>query len=323
MISLRKKYWGAQDEYLWKDKIEPMTIESTYSDTVKKIIVWDSGTAQDVVPKAVRARYEYINEMIHKNPTEYAEEYTQMKNEYKEKGIWNIVSISKEPKKRSNRHRVLLDRGRGLGFTGVRFVGNPFAVESISLEIGGQRFDKIYPFITGRFDSMPLLDTVIPYPAFHEICFVVEFCEKDQPLEIYYDQVDIKNEDYKQTYEKSYDTIFVSTQYNGNEEVSAGLGSIKLNYNHPILRMVFFTDEPLTKPQIILDNDHKLHVPYKGIQGKKHVYEVGFNTTINFSRVNSSSFDFETSTKNTIYPFAICYNIARFMSGMAGLAFSK
>ena len=321
MVSLRSFFWGAQDQYFWNPKAEPITLESEFLDTVKNRVVWDPTVPTDSVPEEVRTNYNSLLQKLRKEPTEYAESYTLMKREYQAKGYWQPLTTTQAPTKPTNKFRVVFDgmRRSDIGFTGLRFVGTPSSVESIRFEIGGQLIDKIYPAITGTFEPFPIFDTIVPNPVHHSLLLEVEFREKEVPLEIYYERVVI---DAKYPL-KIHESMIRCTQYCGAEELPSGPGTIQLNYNHPIEEIKVLSTAPLTNTYVTLNSGWKLYVPYKGMQNGFHLYELHFNGTINFSRIDKAKFHFDTSEKTVLYPFAKSLNIVRFMSGMAGSAFSK
>lgn len=321
MTSLHAFFLGAQDKYFSNPQIKPITLESEYLDTVKNIVVWNPTVPTDSVPEEVRTKYTTLTEKLRNDPTEYAESYTLMKREYQAKGYWQPLTTTQAPTKPTNKSRVVFDgmRRSDIGFTGLRFVGTPSSVESIRFEVGGQVFDRMYPAITGTFEPFPIFDTIVPNPVHHSLLLEVEFREKEVPLEIYYERVVI---DAKYPL-KMHESIIRSTQYCGAEKLSRGPGRIQLNYNHPIEEIKFFSTAPLTNTYVTFNTGWKLYVPCKGMQNGFHLYELHFNGTVNFSRIDSAKFHFDASEETVLYPFAKSLNVIQFLSGMAGLAFSK
>jgi hypothetical protein len=325
MSSLQEKYRGAQDAYFIPNGLHPKTFESEYLDTQTSIVSWEKEDIQPSIPEDARAEYTRICRLYKEkladddDPFFYAEEMAAMMKKYKEQGIWELLKNIDKPLKKKNIVTVeFLQKGEeNLGFTGLRFAGDPSAVESISLEIGGQRFDKIYPSITGQFDRIQLFDTVVPNPIYHKIWARIVFLKEDVPLEVSYDRVVLKGT------LKNYEAIYSSNQYVGAESVKKGKGTISLPYNHPVESIRILSKDRLTNVVLTFDKHHRLHCPFKGIQNGMYLYEISFNCLINFSRIENARLEFEAKEDTTMYPFAKTWNVGRFMNGMAGIAFSK
>ena len=325
MSSLQEKYRGAQDAYFIPKGLDPKTFESEYLDTQTKIVSWEKEDIQPSIPEDARAEYTRICRLYKEkladddDPFFYAEEMAAIMKKYKEQGIWELLKNIDKPVKKKNIVDVeLFAEGRGdIGFTGLQFYGDATTVESISLEIGGQRFDKIYPSITGQFDRIQLFDTVVPNPIYHKIWARIVFLKEDVPLEVSYDRVVLKGT------LKNYEAFYSSNQYVGAESVKKGKGTIGLPYNHPVESIRILSKDRLTNVVLTFDKHHRLHCPFKGIQNGMYLYEMSFNSLINFSRIENARLEFEAKEDTTMYPFAKTWNVGRFMNGMAGIAFSK
>lgn len=323
MPKLRNLYWGPQDEHFCNSKINPTTFVSEYLDTIKSVVSWNKTVPYNPVPKEVWERYDEIMKQLNDSPLEYAETYVERKKEYIQKGYWDFLTNGVRPSEPSNNVRIKFDgmKRNDIGFTGLHFVGNPSDIEKIEFMIGGNHVDAIYPSITGQFDSIQIFDAVIPNPIWHELWITVFFCKANQPLEVIYDRVTIKG-DPDELAIKGYDAFHLNTQFYGGIPVKKGPSNINLTCINPIERITFLATKPLSNTVLVLSAVYKLHVPYKGMQGDKHMYEVAFNTSINFSRIDSTYFQFEASEETIIYPFMKTYHICRFMNGMAGNAYA-
>lgn len=319
MSSLQEKYWGAQDAYFIPKGLHPKTFESEYVESVKITVEWKKFV--DSVPKVTRDHYEQVCGKFEENPAEYAEEYVDMKRRFQEEGLWDLLLEKQKSRRGDNEVIVKLNpepQHPNNGITGLRFVGDPSSIESICFEIGGQRFDTIYPSITGQFDPIHMFDTVIPNTNFHHQQFRVKFLRESVPLHIFYDRVHIKSVC------PNYEAFYASTQYNGSENVKKGKDCITLNFNHPVETIRLLSKVSLTNAVLVLDGQHRLHIPYKGVnQNGLHLYEIRFNRLINFSRIEKATVHFDAVDHTTVYPFAKTWNVGRFMNGMAGMAFSK
>ncbi len=204
-----------------------------------------------------------------------------------------------------------------VGFVGLRFLGDPSAVKTIRLEVGGQKFDRIYPSITGTFEGITYLSQVIPKLEHHNLQLLIEFSKEDSPLEIQYDRVLMKER------VPIFEIIFHNNQYCGEEQYGKGVGSYTLPYNHPVQDIQFFSTAPLKNTYVVLNEIHKLYVPYKRMQNGMYMYEVHFNGSINFSQVDKATFVFEALEETVIHAFPKTTNLVRYMAGMGGLAWSK
>lgn len=321
MVSLQQKYYGAQDKYFTPQDFYAITLESKYLDTKVRSIVWKKEEVSNLIPKDAIAEYKRICKAFkeEEDPFEYVEEYVNMMKKYEDQGIWDLLRNMEKPKPPSNQVDLEFEaEGRAdIGFTGLYFVGNPLAVESIEFTIGGQCFDKIYPSITGQFDPIPLLNTVIPNPIYHRIRLRIRFLSENEPLQVCYDRVLLK------TIVPRYEALYASTQYMGAETVKKGLVKTTLPFSHPVEFITIFSKAPLTKVTLNLDGLHSLHVPCKGIQNGHTIYEVSFNRLINFSRIDRPVLECTAEEDTIIHPFAKTYNVGQFLNGMVSISFSK
>ncbi len=213
------------------------------------------------------------------------------------------------------------DDGPELAYTGLRFQGDPSVVNCIELEVGGQRLDKIYPSITGQFESFNLFEVVFPNPTYHSVEIYISFL-KEAELKVEWDVVKITEEEFKEN-KYIHELLHSQTQYTGAEEIKEGESEIRLNYNHPVESITIYTENPVESMVLAIHSNCRYHIPYVGVQNNKHVYKYVFQAPVNFSRMDRPSLRIKSATDNVVYPFAKSKNVMRFMSGMAGSAFSK
>ena len=228
-------------------------------------------------------------------------------SEYKEERNRGCVHISRKDIDSAN-----------IGYTGLRFYGDPSAVESIELEIGGERIDKLYPSDTGHFDSFSLFELVIPNPIHHSVQLFTTFL-KESELRVEWDVVKFLEE--FETEDKTFDMFHCQTQYCGAEHIKEGESKIRLNFCHPIEYITIYAERPVVSMSLSLDTLYQFHIPCVGVQNNKYVYKYVFQTPVNFSKIEKAIIKVKSTTENTLYPFARSKNIMRFRSGMAGLAF--
>ena len=265
-----------------------------------------------------------ITTLVKQDPVKYVDEYLSLRNQYKEKGYWDpLVGIKVEPNisvVSLDTTNLVLPEGvtcERVGFTGLRFVGTPSSVKSIELSVGGNWLDTIYPSITGTFAGITFLNRVIPKLLWNTLSLRITFCKEDVPLEVHYVRVLMKSK------VPSFDVYFTNNQYFGGEEIRKGPGSITLRHNHPVHQFKFLSTVPLRKTTLTIDCRHNLYVPFNGMQNNLYLYEIHFNGTVNFSRIDSAMFFFECEGPGVIHPFSEAYSLAGYMSGLGGLAFSR
>lgn len=305
MVKLTELYRGAQDSYL--EKMNADTYETEFIKTCKKTVRTQFEEYSQEVPQELINANRYFME----SPSERMEEFIEVIKKYKHTYFKTI--------KRQTQSRIELDNrdlSGNLGFTGLRFQGDPMKIKSITFSIGGQRMDKIYPSITGQFDSIDIFNILILRSEFHDVALEVEFIGESQ-LSVEWDLVRLIEKP------RSAEIICVSTSYTGEEHLGEGQNKVQLNFNHPVKELRIYADEPLESIILCLDKKYNFHVPYSCIQNAKYVYKYVFQTPVNFSRIDYADLKVKSSTKNTLHVFAKSINIVRFNSGMAGLAFSK
>lgn len=319
MISLQKLYSGAQDKYVTPANLDPLTIESEYLDTVTTLV-----KSNGSIPSEVSEAFRRITMLVKQDPIRYVDEYLAFRDECKQKNLWDyLAGVKVEPNisvVSFTANNLVIPAGvtcEQIGFTGLRFVGIPSSVKSIELSIGGNWLDTIYPSITGTFAGITFLNRVIPKLLWNTLSLRITFLAENTPLEVHYDRVLMKNK------VPSFEVYFTNNQYYGGEVVTKGPGSFMLRHNNPIHQFKFLSTVPLAKTILSLDKQHTLHVPFNGMQNGMYLYEIHFNGAINFSRIDNPCFLFDATASGIIHPFSEAHNLARYMSGLGGLGFSR
>ena len=118
---------------------------------------------------------------------------------------------------------------------------------------------------------------------------------------------------------KMYEYILNQWQYCGEDALLAGTQSVRLNFNHPITKMVFYCDKPVT--DVVMKFNGTVEIPVtKKINS---VYEYTFTKSVNFSRIDIATLHVTASEPTSLHVFAESLNVCRFGRGMMGLVFSK
>lgn len=307
MVVLTDMYKGAEDAYMYGDR-KWNTLQTEFLETRRKTVREEVEEYVEELPQEFIDAEEYFLESPLERITEYlkmVEKYKDYNRTVKSRKVVRDIYIQEETTDNAN-----------VGYTGLRFQGDTTAIKSIELEIGGHRINKVYPSITGHFDSINLFELTIPNPIFYKVRLRVEFL-KDAELTVEWDVVKILED------VNNHELLYSSTQYSGVQEIKAGESEIKLNYNHPVEELTIYTDNPVERMSLWLNDVGHFHIPYTGVQNMKHVYKYVFQTPVNFSRIDSSLLKLKSVTDTSVYPFAKSKNVARFRNGMAGMAFSK
>lgn len=201
------------------------------------------------------------------------------------------------------------DFEQGFGFTNLRLVTGH--LDYLSLCCGGQMFDNVYPNITGETGLTMLNDGIVPALKLHP--WEVSFSGVGEAT-IEYSVVKITN---PVEHDQRADVRVCQTQQiTSPETVVAGPNVIPLSVNHPVKRIEYWSTTPLSDVRIELDGGVILE------------FEPGstameFEPTINFSRIENAVMRFTATEPGTVCVFAQNLQIARFLKGMGGLAYSK
>lgn len=195
-------------------------------------------------------------------------------------------------------------------------------VLSVEIEIGGQRFDKVYKDIIPVLQMLYDLDIdVIPFYfskvginslAYHEIRINVKY-------EVLSDDDRLEFDIYKWNKDdKKIDSIFYQLQYTGYEDMSR---DVRLFFNHPI-SYIFVRGYNPDELDVRLNEDIFCIKRWKRI-GEISIYPIsdGMEDTknvINFSRIDNPVLRISNKSSNLIYVYVLSLNGIRCMSGMAG-----
>lgn len=214
----------------------------------------------------------------------------------------------------------------GGGISNIRIHGDWI---SAKLEVGGQWFEKIYPFMdlngfwyTDGGRAFPRLD-------YHSIRVIVEAGPGGATMT--WDNVEIN----RPILDKGGDTLYaLGHQYMGDETLAAGQSKIRLNYNHPVFALYVKTDKPVKGFRLQLNGDWA-DVPFVWEDANQRwaatfqeIPTDGVPTssarTVNFSRVDSAILHVDHDCESVrVDSWATTAQVTRLLSGMAGLAFSK
>jgi len=203
-------------------------------------------------------------------------------------------------------------------------------VESIEIEIGGQRMDRIYkdviPIMQNLYgvdeDVIPLYFSVsgINSLDYHEIKLRVEYnvtCDDDALI------FDI----YKWKNQRNINNVMYQLQFTGTDDLSGdGLKKVKLNFNHPVLHLMLKNYSPEIL-ELEFDDGDKFEIKREKKIGDISLYSIAdffydYKNGINFSRIDRAKIIVKDTDLQTIDIYAINTQPIRCMSGMAGLAFS-
>jgi hypothetical protein len=200
------------------------------------------------------------------------------------------------------------------GYTNLRFIGNPEQIESIELELGGLRADKIYPKVMHTLGTFPILNEHI-LPALNEHEFAISAIHSGD-VEMVFDVVQITNPiadgDFKEFVFKSHQSTGVETIH------SLGSNQIYMGFNHPIIKVTMFSNHPVSNVCMNLDEHQIKLVP---IDETTNQYI--FNDSVNFSQINRAYMCFETYDQTNCCIIAHSLHVIKINKNKIGIEFSK
>jgi hypothetical protein len=193
------------------------------------------------------------------------------------------------------------------------------AISDISLEVGGQRFERpsLYKFLNKDIEFSEMSNgNALPALANSSNKIIFETnCECQ--VTISYDVISYLNPD------ETTEVMIHSEQFTGTKTINSKNSKIKLNYNHPITEIYAFLPPNTIDARILLnDEDYNLILTKK--DNYYHIY-FGDETSINFSRVDVAflKLTLEDDTEYGVSVVAINKHLIRRMSGMAGMSWTK
>lgn len=223
------------------------------------------------------------------------------------------------------RHIVHLNPHPQHGISNIRLLGDWVSAE---LEVGGQRFAKIYPFMGLNGFWYTDGGRAFPHLEYHAIRVLVE--AGPAGATILWDDVELN----RPRLVGADELYALSHQYTGDETLRASQSKIRLHYNHPVFALYVKTDKPVKGFRLQLNGDWA-DVPFVWQEAEKRWAAIfqeipadGVPTssarTVNFSRVDSAILHVDHDHDSLrVDSWATTVQLTRLMYGMGGLAFSK
>lgn len=253
--------------------------------------------------------------------------------EYLKTRTINIAPSNNETKKcitlcdsyvKGNRDDVLIIEEALLhyGYKNIKFYGDMDQVRKIQLIVGGQQFDCIYPSTNEEHRSFYLSDEhTVPALEYHKYDVVIEF-EKGKVIKDIQMKYDVYVID---DWRKDIPELLLSQcQYCGLE--SANVPRNLMPFNHPMQSITVLSTNELFDMRLELETyESKIKKTYTlepVPTSKGYKYICLFTPPVNFSRLDRA-YLYHKETSGDIHIFGKSLQVARFLSGMAGLCYSK
>lgn len=169
-----------------------------------------------------------------------------------------------------------------IGYTNLKIEGNfsESEIDTMELNIGGWRIVRVAEK-HDNYLSFSLVDNNI-IPASQKYFFELTIEHKCE-AKISYDIVEIKNPI------DIWEMLIKQIQFTGPEIILGGHNNIRLNFNHPVEKIIINADIPIMNPIIKLDETHI--IPCDKIDDCH--YQCLFGKTINFSIVKHAFIEFD------------------------------
>ena len=209
------------------------------------------------------------------------------------------------------------DAQSNYGYTNMRFNGDYNQILSIKLQLGGTEFDSIYPRITQKLSTFPVMDNNI-LPALNQSDGQI-LIEHSGDLEIKYDIMRITNflKD-----NNLYEFLYNFTQFTGIKEVSGSSAKVKLYFDHPTTKITVITDHPISDAIMHLVTGHNGCPLTPVANGHNWTYEYMFDPTVNFSTIDCPFIECKLEKETKIAVFAQSLNVAKLNRDLIGVAYS-
>ena len=226
--------------------------------------------------------------------------------------IMNSISVPMNSKKICLTNFVPPEHLTKCGIANIEIKGH---CESIELEIGGQRMDKIYPIMGHHRFTMIPTGCAIPCTTKHEI----EVSAVGANVVVNFDIVELDKRDYLT--DKLKDYIVSLTQFTGSELTTK---KHKLYFNHP-----------LTKIYVDCGESHptRMSLYFNAVEGPFLIGEfikedkywvIRFEHSINTSRIDKLWLEIDGLERETrVFAFAESLNVFSSNNEYSGLKFSK
>jgi hypothetical protein len=246
-----------------------------------------------------------------------------------------------------------------IGFTNLRFaLPGSLKPEEVfkymDLEVGNMRWERLRPEAPGLCESDGSLKfwhvqqgRALPPFHYHDVsilCWYLDSVPQDTEITLLYDIVPLENgptEKNSESFVQEFPTI--QTQYMGPEEgltLKDGLYSVRCNFNHPLLNLQLRTERPIKAARLVLNRGWELPFTEAGGKEGSGGWEIVFcpfggadgevigdlGLALNASRVDHMQIQIQTDDPagpGKVVHWAQNYQVARVMSGMAGLVWSK
>lgn len=223
---------------------------------------------------------------------------------------------------------TLCRNGASTGIANLHITGDWKYAE---FEVGGQRFDKIYPMMDVDGFWYVQGDRTFPHLMYHDLKIILE--AGPGGASVSWDGVTVNRLSSENDYPLA-ELYAMGHQYTGSETLVRGKSKMRLNFNHPVFSLYVKTSKPVSRLRLQL-NEYMLEVPFVW-NSKYGRWEAVFQEipddgvprssakTINFSRVDAPVLHVEHECDTVeVDVWANTSQLTRIMSGMAGLAFSK
>lgn len=220
-----------------------------------------------------------------------------------------------------------LDNDKKYGISNIRVKANKEDVQ-FELHLGGQRLEKIgwhphfqdndgfYSFEITKNNIIPIYDVFI-----HEVYIGINYIE---PVEISYTLDYIEIEPFPQN--DFIDCMYRSNQFTGFEIAKGGVeNKFNMYFNHPMEALDIITTKKLNKIRFGINSEmnNSFDISLTKEKDDYFVYQIKFNPTINFSRIDHPTLQVLCDEDTEICTFGKYLGIMSMQNGMYGGRFTK
>ena len=211
-------------------------------------------------------------------------------------------------------HKVTLIKGsdycQHYGYTNFR-ITNAKHVKIIALILGNHIIDECWPNILNMTHPFLTTNTNI-LPVIQWLGYYI-YSQSDEEFELTYDVVKIENWDcyfHTQNYNKIeqykclYNFVVTQIQYSGEHIIYENKAEIKIDFNHPVTKIVMYAEKPVSA-SILLNDKIFIDMKYND-----ECYECNFVPSENFSRIDKQIITLTNNSGcNVIHIFGYNKNI--------------